>query len=437
MKCNIEWLSAYLDGALAEEKRALLEEHLKTCEACTVKLEEFARVEQGAKKIPAPQLSEAYWENFAGRVQNKLTIREKQRTSPGWLEALKGLFQPTTGKLAIAGSVAVIILLTFISLDQWKKQTFRPPVFEDEKPVVEGKIDSAQTSGKDESEFRTAEKDNKVGLVEDKRLDQPARERGTATLSQKPAENRPAASAPLGKALAAPEGQESKEEPSLAAFGERDEAPKEDTVFATAEKKAKEMEKALLQNRGGLQKRSLVASPTKGRIQSSEANDTISSSVGIEANNATDSNKVVAKSVALKESVQESALIKGGFDTQYGGKTTMSAIDTATRDSNKVPYTINGGPVRNILNSNAPMDYARQKIKEAEKELGERIPLSQAESIYVALGNRYLQLYRATSLEKDWKTANRRVIDFLKKELSDSTRQRLVQIQAELKKLKK
>ncbi|MCI0596800.1 MAG: zf-HC2 domain-containing protein, partial [candidate division Zixibacteria bacterium] len=113
MKCNWEWLSAYLDGALAEEKRAKLEEHLKTCEACTAKLEEFARVEQAAKKIPAPQLSEAYWENFANRVQNKLTIREKQRASPGWLEALKGFFQPTTGKLAIAGSVAVIILLTF------------------------------------------------------------------------------------------------------------------------------------------------------------------------------------------------------------------------------------------------------------------------------------------------------------------------------------
>ncbi|MCI0596534.1 MAG: zf-HC2 domain-containing protein, partial [candidate division Zixibacteria bacterium] len=113
MKCNLEWLSAYLDGALAEEKRAKLEKHLKTCEACTAKLEEFARVEQAAKKIPAPQLSEAYWENFASRVQNKLTIREKQKTSPGWLEALKGFFQPTTGKLAIAGSVAVIILLTF------------------------------------------------------------------------------------------------------------------------------------------------------------------------------------------------------------------------------------------------------------------------------------------------------------------------------------
>ena len=51
MKCNLEWLSVYLDGLLSDDNRAKLEEHLKTCEACSARLEEFARVETAAKKI--------------------------------------------------------------------------------------------------------------------------------------------------------------------------------------------------------------------------------------------------------------------------------------------------------------------------------------------------------------------------------------------------
>ena len=429
MKCNFEWLSAYLDGVLAEDKRAKLEEHLKTCEACTAKLEEFARVEKAAKKISAPQLSEAYWENFANRVQNKLTIREKQKTSPGWLETLKSFFQPTAGKLAIAGSVVVIVLLTFVSLDQWKKQTFRPPVFEAEKPVTEVKVDSVKAQTKDESAFRTVEKDNKVGLVEDKRLDQPAREGGTATLSQKPTENAPAASAPVGRMLAAPEGQKSKEEPSLATFAERDEAIKGDTGVVAAGKKAEETEKAFLQSRTNLQKRSLIASPTKGQIQSSEANDTIASSVEVEENNATDLKKVVAKP-ATPKSVQEFSLIKGGINAQYGSDSTkFQESESLTSIQEFVFYSDGGLRARQVI--------LRDSISKNERLLSDSLHKDSLESIYILLGRQYLRLYKLSAKSEDWKTANKQLGKLLKKELSDSSRQRLLQIQAELKKPKK
>lgn len=417
MKCNWEWLSAYLDGLLSDDKQALLEEHLKTCEACTAKLEEFARVETTAKKIPAPQLSEAYWENFVSRVQNKLTIREKRKTSPAWLEALKSFFQPTTGKLAIAGSLATILLVAIIGQDYWKKEAYQPPKFEAVAPPVNHKIDSVPEPAKDESAFRTAEKDNKAGLVEDKRLDQPARERATVTLSKKPVENAPAASAPLGRALAVPEEQKSKEEPSLAAFAERDKAVEGDTVLVIAGKKAKirketdssqtkvttkEVEKRPIRNITDLLKIQVGAIEPQVGIRARVPRDTLKIKEGS------------ARKPGLPDSdIREYPLIKGGFDAQYGGKA-MPSIDTAqlVTDIKKI-------------------------ISEKEKELRGKLSKAEVESLYIYLVQYYVQLYRFSLAQDDWKNADQRLTDFLKTELSDSARRWLVAIQAELKKLKK
>lgn len=426
MKCNIEWLSAYLDGALADDKRAKLEEHLKTCEVCTAKLEEFARVEQAAKKIPAPQLSEAYWENFANRVQNKLTIREKQRTSPAWLEALKGLFQPTTGKLAVAGSLATILLVAIIGQDYWKKEAYQPPKFEAVAPPVNDKIDSVQEPAKDESAFRTAEKDNKAGLVEDKRLDQPARERGTATLSQRPAENRPAASAPLGRALAAPEGQESNVAPSLAASAERDDAVSGDTVV-TAGKKA--------------QIRKEVAS-SQVKVSAEEIEKlwtqrgTSAPHLGIRASVPSDTVKMkedtVLKSKPLATDIQEYSLIKGGFDAQYSRDSAQTDIPLATQPS--IDANKNAGQSQMRVSTKGIIEFS---IIKGEMMLSDSLDKDSLEYLYILLSKQYLHFYRLSSESKDWKIANKRIKDFLKKELSDYTRQHLLQIQAELKKLKK
>ncbi len=440
MKCNGEWLSAYLDGALAEDKRAKLEEHLKTCEACGAKLEEFARVEQAAKKIPAPQLSEAYWENFASRVQNKLTIRERQKTSPAWLEALKSFFQPTAGKLAIAGSMAVIILLTFVSLEQWKKQTFRPPVFESEKPVAEAKIDSIQEPAKDESIFRTAEKDREVGLVEDKRLDQPTPERPTATLSQKPAENRPTASAPSIRALDAAAPQKSNEEPSLSAFAERDEVVKGDTVLVIAGKKAEirkevatsqlkvaeeEIEKLPIRNAADLLKVQ-AAVPTKDNSLS-EA----------------DSQKALKKGredMGLSRAREGRLAVQGDTVTVTAGRKAEIRKEIATSQpkvASQPFFPTANSPSMPAIDTVQLITDIKRTIDEKEKVLVGEISQTKAESLYTFLGHYYLSLYRFSHRPGDWNKAHRRINDFLKKELSDSTRQRLLQIQAELKKLKK
>jgi hypothetical protein len=205
------------------------------------------------------------------------------------------------------------------------------------------------------------------------------------------------------------------------------------------------MEKALLQSRSNLQKRSLTAAPVKGQTQRGDADDTTFSPLGVEANVQSAPKDVTTKVALPKDSVQEFGLIKGGFDAQYSKKK-MLTNDTAMAVSDSQAWSLikgagdtksSGKAKPDILTRDAYIDYTRKQIKEFENELRNQIPRARAESIYVFLGNSYLNLCLNTLLVKDWKTANRRVNDFLKKELSDYTRHQLLQIQAELKKLKK
>ncbi len=421
MKCNWEWLSAYLDGALAEDKRAKLEEHLKTCELCTAKLEEFARVEQMAQKIPPPRLSEAYWENFANRVQNKLTIRGKQKTSPGWLEVLKSFFQPTAGRLAIAGSVVLLILLTFISLEQWKKQTFRPPVFEVEKLVAERKVDSIQAPAKDKATFQTAEKGKKVGLVEGKRADQPLPEKATAALSRKPAEKRPAASAPLGRTLAPSAEQKSNEEPSLATYTERDEAESGDTVVATAGRKkgenkeatasqmkvgAEEIQKLPIRNAENLLKAQASSSTEGGQPHIREGSQPVQ-------------RDTLTVTTETRNEIRKFTAIPQATAVPLAPSTAKSFMTMPATDTTQVIADI------------------RQIIAEKEKALKAELSKVETESLYIFLAQHYVQLYRFSLNQNDWKKADQRLTDFLKTDLSESNRRWLVATQDELKKLKK
>ncbi|HXF49991.1 MAG TPA: hypothetical protein VNL73_11290 [Verrucomicrobiae bacterium] len=414
-------------------------------------------------------------------MQNKLTIREKQKTWPGWLETLKSFFQPTTRKLAIAGSVAVILLLTFISLDQWKKQTFRPPVFESEKPVVEGKVDSVQLPAKDESEFRAIEQGKKTGLVDKKGPYLSAPKMAIDTLTLKPMANAPAASAPLGRVLAAPEEQKSKEEPTLAAFAERDEAVKGDTVVVTAGKKAEirkevatsqvkvaaeEIEKLPIRNTEGLLKVQAGVSQSEGQThirggRKSISDDSLANTTGKkeetqkEADTLTnDISKLPIRNVTdlLKVQVgvgswKPNEGIRGGGQPEQED----SLLDTVARKAKiqkevatsqekavpKAPSTAKPFMTMPAVDTAQLVSDIRQIIAEKEKELKGELSRTERESLYIFLAQHYVQLYRFSLNQKDWEKANGRLDDFLKTDLSKTNRRWLVAIQAELKKLKK
>lgn len=424
MKCNWEWLSAYLDGLLSEDKRAKLEEHLKTCEACAAKLEEFARVEQAAKKIPVPQLSEAYWENFASRVQNKLAIREKQKTMPAWLEALKSFFQPTTGKLAIAGSVATLLLVAIMGRDYWKKEAYQPPKFEAVAPPANDKVDSVPVPAKDEFVFRTteAEKDKKVGLVEEKRPDQSVRERGTATLSQKLVENRPAASAPLGRVSdAITERQKSNEEPSLAAFAERDDTVSGDTVVVTAGKKA-EIRKEVATSQVKVSAEEIEKLPIRN------SKDLLKVQTGVSERD----NQIRIREG--RQPVQRDTLTVTAWRKAKIRKITTTPL---TKAAPQAPSAANSLLTMPDSDTAEVIADIRQWIALREKQLKGDLFKTESEGLYVNLARLYVQLYRFSLDQNDWEKANQRLTDFLKVDLSELARKRLLEIQAELKKLKK
>ncbi|MGE5692418.1 MAG: hypothetical protein ACM3YF_01400, partial [Candidatus Zixiibacteriota bacterium] len=76
----------------------------------------------------------------------------------------------------------------------------------------------------------------------------------------------------------------------------------------------------------------------------------------------------------------------------------------------------------------------RKIIAEKEKELKGDLAKTETESLYVDLAQYYVLLYRFSLNQNNWKKADKRLTDFLKTDLSESTRRRLVAIQAELKK---
>jgi hypothetical protein len=67
-----EWLGVYLDGALSDDRRAWVEDHLKNCPACRKELAELRALTNLLHADPAPEISldEAA---FTGQVLDRLS----------------------------------------------------------------------------------------------------------------------------------------------------------------------------------------------------------------------------------------------------------------------------------------------------------------------------------------------------------------------------
>ena len=114
MRCNIKWLSMYIDGELSDKKKKKLEEHLKVCDSCSWNLQELKMVDAYANLVKEPQISEAYWENFTSRVKNKLLIREKQSSESRLWGIFKSLFKPSPTKLKFATAIASVLVVALV-----------------------------------------------------------------------------------------------------------------------------------------------------------------------------------------------------------------------------------------------------------------------------------------------------------------------------------
>jgi len=455
VKCNFEWLSTYLDGELSDEKRAELEKHLKTCEVCTAKLDELARLEATAKKIPVPQLSEAYWENFASRVQNKIAIRGKQKRAP-WLENLKRFFQPSTGKLALAGSLATILLVAIIGQDYWKKETYKPPAFQ--SSPAEGIVaqnDSLEQSTLSEKKERQVEAD-KDRLITSGRRDEPvlqksARENkqkelpvpSASAIASKPTEEtvlRSATKDEKTNEFGLAEGRMQTESAAVNAPAAANKPIQGDTVLVTARGKAEirkqvatsqvkvaaeEIEKLPIRKVDDLLKIQ-VGAPTKKNALSTPDSQAVSKD-GLQGVGLTHIRGGM-------QSVQgDTVLVTAGRKAQIRKQVTASQVRVAQAEPmTKRPYM--GMPP---IDTAQAIDNLRQIIAEKEKQLSAAILKSMAESLYTFLGNYYVALYRFSQQPEDWNKADVRLKEFLQKDISDGARQKLLAIQAELKKIKK
>ncbi len=426
MKCNFEWLSAYLDGELPEPKRAELEKHLKACEVCIAKLDELTRLEAVAKKIPVPQLSEAYWENFANRVQNKIAIRDKQKAAPVWLENLKRFFQPSTGKLAIAGSLATILLVAIIAQDYWKKERFRPPVFEGQEIKNAIRLDdSLQKPVLSEGKTRQEEADKLTGSG---RRDEPVLQKNVRENKQ--------------KELLAP--------PTSAVASK----PSEEAVYRNAAKDERTNELDL----------------DKGRIQNESAEENAPAAASFTANPPVETTSNVTKSRMSTTSkvAQELTKLRGALDAQYGNVATgqpiqddtalvtagekteirkqvaTSQVKVSAEELEKLPIRLAPPEILKLRLENMPpidtanvIDKLRHIIAEQERELSSAILKSVSESLYIFLSNYYVDLYSFSLQPTDWKKADVRLKEFLRKDISDGARRQLLVIQARLKIIKK
>lgn len=457
MKCNFEWLSAYLDGVLPDSRRAELEKHLKTCEACAAKLDELARLEAAAKKIPVPKLSEAYWENFASRVQNKITIRDKQKSTQPWLENLKSFFQPTTGKLALAGSLATILLVAIIGQDYWKKGTYQPPVFDGQKiKSAVGLNDTLQKPALPEEKERQVDADKRT-LAAGERQDEPVLQKNARENDQKGLLAPPASAVASKLAEEAAFRSALKDEKTNEAdliegrVQERtveENAPipagqstQGDTVAATAENKS-EIRKAVVIS-------SIKSATKETRKQSTQSDDTVSANQtkGTAKENETLISKHKGKNTRNDRGDITLHGIKHTFVTNEKGDTIAVESqpffmdEETTRVQSKIAplpqETIKKPTAMPSIEVTQAISDIRQILAEKEKELRGNPFKKEAESLYIYLAQHYVQLYRFSREEDDWDKANKRLSVFLKAELSDSARRWLLAIQAELKKIKK
>src|SRR5258708_28778696 len=94
----LDRLSAYLDGELSPPDRALVAEHLATCEECSRRLQALGLVDAAARELSAEPPA-GYFSAFPSRVRRRLEgdTRARSWRAPGWACAGPGPALPARG----------------------------------------------------------------------------------------------------------------------------------------------------------------------------------------------------------------------------------------------------------------------------------------------------------------------------------------------------
>jgi len=121
MACDVYrgQLIEYLDGELAVEMRPELEAHLDQCSGCRAELRDLRETLTLIARIPAPEPSEAFWQQYLRE------IRQKAERVPWWTSALRHWF--ATLVLRPIPAVAVAAVLVLAAVVTWRTLPERPP----------------------------------------------------------------------------------------------------------------------------------------------------------------------------------------------------------------------------------------------------------------------------------------------------------------------
>ncbi|MEJ2746255.1 MAG: zf-HC2 domain-containing protein, partial [bacterium] len=122
MRCKkVEWLlSDYVDGTLDAPTRAILEEHLHSCQACKSSLRRLERTVRLVKDAPMPQPPEYYWSDFTPHLMERL--RREEEAGKAWKAWLSELFWTRRPAIVVTSAAAMAVVLSVFLIHERSKR---------------------------------------------------------------------------------------------------------------------------------------------------------------------------------------------------------------------------------------------------------------------------------------------------------------------------
>jgi hypothetical protein len=182
-------INLFLDGRLLPEEESELKEHLTECKRCQEKLSLLELVEVQAKRIPAEEPSQEYWDTFSSRVRGKIVARQEKSLAVRWKQAFGNILIFSPLKIKIAAGLVSILLVFIVGklyvdyrgreivptspITPTVKEQQLPPAEAKEKatlPPEEGKKEIGSTLGKPKTAKQPAitEERERKGMVKEK-----------------------------------------------------------------------------------------------------------------------------------------------------------------------------------------------------------------------------------------------------------------------------
>jgi hypothetical protein len=135
----------YVRGELPDAERAEVERHCSGCDACSEFVERIRTIMAqlpGTGHQPSDFRSPEYWNEFAGRVEDRIARLESRKTvSAGWYDSLLTLLNVHWKPLvAVSASVSIVLLAVTLWLTRPAVHDAAPPVASADtlKPVLHG-----------------------------------------------------------------------------------------------------------------------------------------------------------------------------------------------------------------------------------------------------------------------------------------------------------